>query len=328
MKRCKGELSAAILAISLLAAACSQGAAGPAQGSEGTVRSSEAMAQEDTGKQVNIPAAGSQEQEGQAESSGGSSAQATASQKDIVQENMAPVYGTELKNGVYPVTVDSSSSMFQITACELTVKDGSMSGVMTMGGTGYLKLFMGTGEEAAKAGEQDFIPYVETVEGTHTFTVPVKALDQGIDCSAFSKKKEKWYDRVLVFRSDSLPLDAFAEGKITTPESLKLEDGMYTVEVKLEGGSGRSRVESPAGLRVEGGMAYATIVWGSSNYDYMKVNDEKFELIHSEGNSAFEIPVPGFDWKMPVIADTIAMSQPHEISYTLFFDSSTLKRAE
>ena len=60
----------------------------------------------------------------------------------------------------------------------------------------------------------------------------------------------------------------------------------------------------------------------------MKVDEEKFELINTEGNSAFEIPVNSFDWKIPVIADTIAMSQPHEISYTLIFDSSTLKRAE
>ena len=36
----------------------------------------------------------------------------------------------------------------------------------------------------------------------------------------------------------------------------------------------------------------------------------------------------GFDWRMPVIADTIAMSQPHEIEYTLTFDSATLKRVD
>lgn len=61
-----------------------------------------------------------------------------------------------------------------------------------MGGTGYLKLYMGTGEEALKAQEKDYIPYVRTEEGTHTFEVPVEALDKGIDCSEFSKNKEKW----------------------------------------------------------------------------------------------------------------------------------------
>ena len=252
----------------------------------------------------------------------------TSSRINVADEDMEPVYAGEIKDGVYPVKVDSSSNMFQVTGCELTVRDGRMTAVMTMGGTGYLKLFMGTGEEAAKAGEEDFIPYRETEDGLHTFQVLVEALDMGIDCSAFSKKKEKWYDRVLVFRADSLPADAIADGKITTVESLALKDGIYTAEVTLGGGSGRASVESPARLRVENGQAFATIVWGSANYDYMKVDDVKYETVNAEGNSAFEIPVTGFDWKIPVIADTIAMSEPHEIDYTLAFDSSTIKKAE
>ena len=215
--------------------------------------------------------------------------------------------------------------MFRITECELTVKDGSMSAVMTMGGTGYLKLYMGTGEEAQKASDQDFVPYVETKDGVHTFTVPVAALDQEIDCSAFSKNKEKWYDRVLVFRSQSLPLDAFADSKMTTVESLKLEDGSYTVEVKLEGGSGRAAVESPTVLRVEDGKALATIIWGSSNYDYMIVDGEKFQNESEEGrNSVFTIPVTALDDRMEVIADTLAMGAPHEIDYTLTFYEASI----
>lgn len=239
------------------------------------------------------------------------------------------VQGTyEVKDGVYPVEVDSSSNMFRITSCELTVKDGVMGAVMTMGGTGYLKLYMGTGEEALKADEKDYIPYIETESGVHTFEIPVKGLDTEIQCSAFSRNKEKWYDRILVFRGDSLPADAFADGAVTTAESLNLADGMYTAEVALEGGSGRTTVESPAVLRVEQGNVFATIIWSSSNYDYMKVGGEKFEMADTEGNSTFEIPVTGFDWRMPVIADTIAMSEPHEIDYILIFDSATLKKAD
>lgn len=252
----------------------------------------------------------------------------TAAEAYTTAEGTEPLYGNAVKDGVYPIKVDSSSNMFRITECELTVKDGRMNAVMTMGGTGYLKLFMGTGEAASGASEEDYIPYVETAEGTHTFAVPVEALDKEIDCAAYSKNKEKWYDRELVFRSDSLPSGALADGLVTTVESLNLEDGMYTAEVRLEGGSGRASVESPAAIRAEGGKAYATIIWGSSNYDYMKVNDEKFDVMGTEGNSVFEIPVSGFDWKMPVIADTIAMSEPHEIDYILIFDSSTLVKTE
>lgn len=254
--------------------------------------------------------------------------QESGSLGDAVKDGMEPVSADALKDGVYEVRVDSSSGMFRITECELTVQDGAMSAVMTMSGTGYLKLYMGTGAEAEQASEADFIPFVENADGKHTFKVPVEALDKEINCSAFSKKKETWYDRVLVFCSGSLPAEAFADGEAATAKSLKLEDGSYTVAVRLEGGSGRASVETPAALRVEDGNAFAVITWGSSNYDYMKVEGEKLDLINTGGNSSFEIPVRVFDRKMPVIADTIAMSEPHEVEYTLVFDSTTIKKAE
>lgn len=301
----KNWLCAAVLSVSLLAAGCGGSVSAPKAGE--------------------TPAA-------EAQSAGNETGSKTDGTEDgaapvcgyELKDGAPPVCGNELKDGVYPVTVDSSSSMFRITQCQLTVEKGAMSAVMTMSGTGYLRLYMGTGDEASKATEKDYISYEETSDGAHTFTVPVEALDMDINCSAFSRKKEQWYDRVLVFRSESLPADAFAEGKITTPESLNLKDGMYTAEVVLEGGSGRSGVKSPAALRVENGKVFATVIWNSSNYDYMKVDGESFEPLSAEGNSAFEIPVSGFDWRMPVIADTIAMSDPHEIDYTLNFDSSTL----
>lgn len=111
-------------------------------------------------------------------------------------------------------------------------------------------------------------------------------------------------------------------------ESLSLADGSYTVSVQLEGGSGKASVASPAALRVENGVAYATIIWSSSNYDYMKVDGEKYDPLNAEGNATFEIPVSAFDWKMPVLADTTAMSTPHEIEYTLYFDSATIEKAQ
>lgn len=248
--------------------------------------------------------------------------------ENVVEEGMTPVYVAELKEGVYPITVDSSSSMFHITSGELRVQGGAMTAVLTMSGTGYLKVFMGSGEEAVKAGEDDYIPYVENENGEHTFTVPVEALDMGIDCSAFSKRKEKWYDRVLVFRADSLPQEAFVNQTMVTVDSLSIEDGIYTVEVQLEGGSGKATVASPATLKIEDGKAYGTIVWSSPNYDYMMVDGEKIlpSNTNTEENATFEIPVAGFDQKLSVSADTTAMSTPHEIEYTLFFDSNTITK--
>lgn len=247
---------------------------------------------------------------------------------EVVEDGMEPVYADSLKDGVYSVKVDSSSTMFNITACQLIVEQGEMRAVMTMHGKGYLYVYPGTGQEAASAPDEERIPYVENEEGAHTYEIPVEALDMGIDCAAFSKNKEKWYDRTLVFRADSLPQEAFAEGVVTTLEDLELEDGQYQIDVRLEGGSGRASVESPARLRVENGSAFATIVWSSSNYDYMKVDDVQYDLLDTEGNSAFEIPVTVFDWKMAVLADTTAMSVPHEIEYTLYFDSSSITPSE
>ena len=106
------------------------------------------------------------------------------------------------------------------------------------------------------------------------------------------------------------------------------EDGEYSIQVELEGGSGKASVTSPTILTVKDGQAYAQIQWSSSNYDYMIVNDEKYEPVNKDGNSTFEIPVDAFDYKMPVTADTVAMSTPHEIEYTLQFDSASVAKAE
>ena len=123
-------------------------------------------------------------------------------------------------------------------------------------------------------------------------------------------------------------MDARSDDAYTTVESLQLEDGTYTCSVQLEGGSGRASVTSPATITVKDGTATAEIVWSSSNYDYMKVDDTQYNPTNTEGNSTFEIPVLGFDYVMPVSADTTAMSTPHEIDYTLFIDSTTLEKQE
>lgn len=249
----------------------------------------------------------------------------TAAPENVVEEGMTPVYADSLKDGVYSVEVDSSSSMFSIINCELTVADGKMTAVMTMSGKGYLYLFMGTGEDAVSADESKYIPFAENNDGMHTFTVPVESLDAGINCTAFSKNKEKWYDRILVFRADSLPADAFAEEFFTNADTLGLADGEYTVDVKLEGGSGKASVTSPTKLIVENRKAFAEIEFSSSNYNYMVVNGEHYDMINTDGNSKFLIPVSGFDYNMPVSANTTAMSTPHEIEYTLYFNSGTIK---
>lgn len=318
-------IMAAVCLSSVLAAGCggkNQAETLPAQGGKPVVVSEESENADATDKQDAQQDGADAKKDADTEVA---AAEETAEQQSVGTEGMTPVSASELKDGVYQIQVDSSSSMFKIEECELTVKDGVMTADMKMGGTGYLKLYMGTGEEAAKASEDGMIPFEETADGSHHFTVPVEALDKELDCAAFSKKKEKWYDRVLVFRADSLPADALSDAAQVTAESLGLEDGTYTVEVSMEGGSGRVTVESPAKLTVKEHKAVATVVWSSPNYDYMRVGEEKFLPVNTDGNSAFEIPVTVFDRKMAVAADTTAMSTPHEIDYTLQFDSASIQ---
>ena len=133
----------------------------------------------------------------------------TVNAEDVSESSKINV--ENLNEGVYNIDVKSSSSMFKIVNCELNVSDGKMTAVMTLSGTGYEKLFMGTGEEALNASDEEYIYFVEDSEGKYTYTVPVKTLDTDTNCAAWSIRKEKWYDRVLVFQSDTLPEEAFAK---------------------------------------------------------------------------------------------------------------------
>ena len=164
---------------------------------------------------------------------------------------------------------------------------------------------------ASSAAETAALP-----DGVYTagFDIPVSAVDADFDLAILGTKG-KWYDHVVSVR-DAVEKAAEAE----TPA-----DGTYTCDVTLEGGSGRAAVDSPAALTVADGKMTATIVWSSPNYDYMIVDGEKYLPTNTEGNSTFEIPVSALDTALDVTADTVAMSTPHEIEYTLTFDSASLK---
>lgn len=106
-----------------------------------------------------------------------------------------------------------------------------------------------------------------------------------------------------------------------------VDDGQYTIEVSLWGGTGRADISSPTTITVTNGEMFATIVWSSPYYENMLVGGVYFDPIQAQGNSTFEIPVV-LDAQMEVSAQTIAMSQPHKITYTLYFDSLTMKPSD
>ena len=240
--------------------------------------------------------------------------------------------GEVLEDGVYTAEFDTDSSMFHVNEANdgkgvLTVKDGKMTIHVSLSGKGFLNLFAGTSEDAKKDGAELLEPTTDTVtykdgtsEEVYGFDIPVPAIDEEFTVAAIGKKG-KWYDHKVSVKNPVKDEGAQAgEGEKVTAEELGLEDGEYTADVTLEGGSGRATVDSPANLVVKDGEVTATIVWSSPNYDYMLVGGEKYEPVNTEGNSTFEIPVDAFDYPMEVVADTVAMSEPHEIEYTLTFN--------
>ncbi len=255
---------------------------------------------------------------------------AASSVSESVEEVSAPASESTaseneaaLPDGVYSAEFDTDSTMFRVNeACEgrgvLTVENGQMSIYIKLAGKGILNLYPGTAEQAQKEGAELLEPVTDTVDysdGTtdevYAFTVPVPALDTEIDV-ALVGKKGTWYDH-KVSVTDPQPLAD------DSAESEALADGSYTVEVALEGGSGRASVQSPAALTVENGEMTAKIIWSSKNYDLMIVNGTEYTPAYENDLSVFEIPVSAMNTALPVQAETTAMSQPHMIDYTLTF---------
>jgi hypothetical protein len=282
---------------------------------------------------------------------------ALAAQKEIRTSSvgkygMTPIAADKVKDGVYPVEVESSSPFFRIIAAELTVCGGVMTAEITISSTSYLNVYPGTAEQAESDAPENYICSEET-DGHSVFTIPVEALNSPVPCAAFSKKRSRWYDRLLVFDAASLPegtvdaalLDyelieeailaydtstaaseaAAKPHKVPEAVSVPRSDGEYSIELNMTGGSGRASISSPTLMIVRGGKAYARLIWSSTYYDYMIVEDEMYYNLADEGsNSVFEIPITVMDYAMPVVADTTAMGDPLEIHYTLTFYAETI----
>lgn len=114
--------------------------------------------------------------------------------------------------------------------------------------------------------------------------------------------------------------DPFAQGV-----SSDLADGTYLADVALEGGTGRASVSSPAEMQIRDSRLAVTLVWSSPHYDYMDVADARYLPCNEGGNSTFVIPFLALDQPFSVVADTTAMSQPHEITYQITLDSSSIR---
>ena len=242
---------------------------------------------------------------------------------EAASESAAASSARTLEDGTYTAEFDTDSSMFHVNEARdgkgtLTVEDGQMTLHISLQSKKIVNLYVGMAADAPDH-EADWLqPTTDTVtysdgtsEEVYGFDVPVEALDTDFQLAILGTKG-KWYDHTVSVRN----VEAQAAEAVETPA-----DGSYTCEVTLEGGSGRATVDSPAALTVSDGKMTATIVWSSPNYDYMIVDGEKYLPTNTEGNSTFEIPVSALGVPLSVVADTVAMSTPHEIEYTLTFSA-------
>lgn len=251
----------------------------------------------------------------------------TTAAAETIEETAAPetveATAPALADGVYLADFNTDSTMFHVNeVCEgkgtLTVKDGKMTIHVSLASTSILNLYPGLAEDAQKDGAEllqpskDELTYPDGLKETvNGFDIPVPALDQEFDVALIGKKG-KWYDHKV---SVSNPVPQGQEA---------LADGEYTVEAVLSGGTGRAKLLNPTALTVSEGKITATIVWSSSNYDYMIVNGDQYLPITTEGGSTFQIPVESLGVEIPVTADTVAMGTPHEIAYTILLQADTV----
>ena len=246
-----------------------------------------------------------------------------------VEENVLP-------DGIYMAEFNTDSSMFRVNEAHdgkgtLTVEDGKMTIHVSLGSQNIVNLYPGLSEDAKKENAILLEPTVDSVtysdgwtDEVYGFDIPVPIIGEEFDVALIGKKG-KWYDHKVVV-SNPQPLDSADTSIVNVKETqIDLEDGSYAIDIIFEGGSGKAEILSPAFITVSGNAVIATLKWSSPYYDYMIVGDEKYLPVNKEGDSVFEIPVTVFDEAISVIGDTVAMSRPHEIEYSITFCSDTIE---
>lgn len=98
--------------------------------------------------------------------------------------------------------------------------------------------------------------------------------------------------------------------------------GVTLVDITMEGGTGKAHINSPVQIIYSEGITYAKLVWSSKNYDHVIVDGVTYPNENPGGYSTFTVPVASFDRPMELIGNTVAMSTPHDIEYTIFWNSA------
>lgn len=243
----------------------------------------------------------------------------------------------ELIDGAsYKVTAETGADMFKVVDCILvSTKDKGMEAVITLSRQGYDYLYMGRAEEAAKADKNNWIPFNE-VNGKYTYTIPVKALNTGIEVASHSKKYNKWYDRTITFKSEGMQFQGLKEGtyeyvKDATNQvyTVTTDPGMFSVtEATLS--------KTAEGMKVKvtlKGTGYDALYLGSK--EDAKKDDGKNWITpcetKGEGENqqyAFEIPVSALNTSIPIATHGTKSKKWFNHTITFNFNTNTVDAGE
>ena len=121
---------------------------------------------------------------------------------DIAVSGAEAIAADRVNEGTYDIKVASGSDQFKIKESKLVSVAGVLQLVLNVEGDAYSKLFAGNASDAASAGAT--IAGEKNADGTTTFRIPVKSLNEVVKFAAYADEYGKWFDRTLLADASSL----------------------------------------------------------------------------------------------------------------------------
>ena len=146
-----------------------------------------------------------------------------------------------LKDGIYKYTGNVKFSTFRMVSMNIIAKDGKMSVVAYLPGTGQYLIFMGTADEAdkaEKAGKNDLM-IKPLFEGTnpegkqaYAFEYPLPYLEKTFNLA--QRASSKWFHRIPVFYAANIVKTDKIDDSLAEYENIKNNDAVKSFEDKVK----------------------------------------------------------------------------------------------
>lgn len=241
----------------------------------------------------------------------------------------------------------ASNSMFKIVedAVVKIKEDGSMEVEITYPGSSFLKMYLGTAEEATDEEKQDkdkLYQAKKQSDGSYKYTIPLSKWDEAFSAAVLSSKGS-WKDNKITVKEVVETTESTTEKPQETttakPEETTTEtpaatnpggrqNGTYSISVNSS--ASMFRVVS-CSLKMKDGVMTATLTLSGTGYDYLYLGKAsgastgkgvKF-VTDASGNYTYTIPVSALDTPISVAAHSIRTDSWYDRELT--FQSDTLQ---